>query len=115
MALSFPSAANAATASASLGTTDSYSVLGGSTVTNTGTTTLSGNLGVSPGTAVTGFPPGIVGGTTNAGNAEALQAQSDLVIAYNDVASRAPTQSVAGDLGGQTLVDGVYNSTGPSA
>ncbi|MBO0595172.1 DUF3494 domain-containing protein, partial [Nesterenkonia sp. E16_10] len=113
VALSFSSAATAATSPAGLGTAGSYSVLGGETVTNTGPTSLSGDLGVSPGNAITGFPPGEVGGTTHAGDAEALQAQSDLVTAYDDVAGRAPTESVAGDLGGRTLVDGVYNSTGP--
>lgn len=111
--LSFSSAATAATSPAGLGTAGSYSVLGGETVTNTGPTSLSGDLGVSPGNAITGFPPGEVGGTIHAGDAEALQAQSDLVTAYDDVAGRAPTESVAGDLGGRTLVDGVYNSTGP--
>lgn len=110
--LSFSSAASAATTPPHLGTAEAYSVLGGQTVTNTGPSTLSGDLGVSPGDAITGFPPGLVGGTTHAGDAEALQAQSDLVVAYNDVAGRVPTASIAGDLGGQTLVDGVYNSTG---
>ncbi|MGJ9426442.1 ice-binding family protein [Nesterenkonia halotolerans] len=113
VALSFSSAASAATTPPGLGTTESYSVLGGQTVTNTGPTTLSGDLGVSPGEAVTGFPPGLVSGTVNAGNAAAGQAQSDLVIAYNDLAGRAPTASVSGDLAGQTYVDGVYNSSGP--
>lgn len=113
VALSFSSAASAATTPAGLGTTESYSVLGGQTVTNTGLTTLSGDLGVSPGEAITGFPPGLAGGTTNAGNAAAGQAQSDLTIAYNDLASRATTASVSDDLSGQTFVDGVYTSSGP--
>ena len=98
-----------------LGTAGTYSVLGGQTVTNTGPSTLSGDLGVSPGTAITGFPPGTVGGATHAGDAQAAQAQSDLVIAYDDTAGRAPTASVAGDLVGQTLNAGVYKSTGPLA
>jgi hypothetical protein len=55
--------------SSGLGTAGSYSVLGGQTVTNTGPSTLSGDLGVSPGTAITGFPPGTVGGATHAGDA----------------------------------------------
>jgi hypothetical protein len=74
---------------------------------------LSGDLGVSPGTAITGFPPGTVGGATHAGDAQAAKAQSDLTIAYNDAAGRALTASVAGDLVGKTLTAGVYKSTGP--
>ena len=56
------------------------SVLRGSTVTNTGPSTLSGALGVSPAAAIIGFPPGIVAGATHAGDAQALQRQSDLTI-----------------------------------
>ena len=110
-----PSPAGAAEPTVGLGTSGTYSVLGGTTVTNTGPSTLAGDLGVSPGTAITGFPPGTVSGATHAGDAPALQAQSDLVIAYNDAAGRAPTASVAGDLVGKTLTAGVYNSTGPLA
>ena len=93
----------------------SYSVLGSQTVTNTGPTRLSGNLGVSPGSALTGFPPGKVGGAKHAGDAQAAKARSDLTIAYNDASSRAKTASVAGDLVGKTLTSGVYKSTGPLA
>ena len=110
-----PDDALAATPPVGLGTALTYSVLGGQTVTNTGPTTLSGDLGASPGTAITGFPPGIVSGTTHAGDAAGAQAQSDLVIAYDDAAGRAPTADIAQDLVGQTLVDGVYRSTGPIA
>jgi len=98
-----------------LGTAGSYSVLGGQAVTNTGPSTLQGDLGVSPGTAITGFPPGLAAGATHQADAVAEQAQSDLVIAYDDAAGRALTASVAGDLVGQTLPGGVYKSTGPLA
>jgi len=88
-----------------------FAVLGGSTVTNTNTpTTVNGNLGVSPGSAVTGFPPGIVtGGTIHAADAVAAQAQSDLATLYTDLAS-APCNTVltGQDLGGKTLTPGVY-------
>lgn len=91
-----------------LGTAGAYSVLAGSTVTNTGPTVLDANLGVSPGTAITGFPPGIAGGATHAGDAVAIQAKSDLTIAYNDAAGRASDGDSGNELGGQTFVAGVY-------
>ncbi|MDO5737289.1 MAG: ice-binding family protein, partial [Propionibacteriaceae bacterium] len=94
-----------------LGTAGSYSVLGGASVTNTGPSVLNKDLGVSPGTAITGFPPGLVNGTTHAADAHALQAQSDLTIAYNAAAGQAPDASITGNLGGTTVVPGVYNST----
>lgn len=84
-----PSPAAAAEATVGLGTAAAYSVLGGQTVTNTGPSRLSANVGVSPGTAITGFPPGVAAGSRHAGDAQAAQAQSDLVIAYNDAAGRA--------------------------
>ena len=94
-----------------LGTAETYSVLGGQTVTNTGASTLSGDLGVNPGTAITGFPPGIVGGDTHAGDAPALQAQSDLTIAYDAARLSPSTANVSGDLVGSTLTAGVYTSS----
>ena len=93
----------------SLGTASSFAVLAGTTVTNTGPSVVSGNLGVSPGSAVTGFPPGIVvNGVINAGNAVAAQAQSDLLVAFNDLAGQACDRVLTGmDLGGLTLGPGV--------
>lgn len=103
--------------SISLGTAGSFAVLAGSTVTNTGSSVLNGNLGVWPGTAVTGFPPGIVTppGTTHAADAVALQAQSDLTAAYNAAAGLTRTGTLTGqNLGGQTLMAGVYFFAGPA-
>jgi uncharacterized protein with beta-barrel porin domain len=97
-----------------LGTAASFGVLAGSTVTNTNTPTIiTGNVGVSPGSAVTGFPPGIVvGGTIHAADAVALQAQSDDTIAYLNLAGRPVTQDLTGqNLGGKTLTAGVYGYT----
>lgn len=98
----------AATAPA-LGTAENFAVLGGSTVTNTGSSVVTGDLGVWPGIAVIGFPPGIVNGTTHAGDAVALQAQSDLVTAYNDLAGQmCDTDLTSQDLGGLTITPGAY-------
>lgn len=92
-----------------LGSAAAFGVLGGATVTNTGPTIVTGDLGVSPGSAVTGFPPGTVTGTIHAGDPVADQAQADALLAYNDAASRAPDANLSGqDLGGQTLAPGVY-------
>lgn len=88
-----------------------FAVLGGSTVTNTNTpTTVNGNLGVSPGSAVTGFPPGIVtGGTIHAADLVAAQAQTELTSTYNSLAGMACGTDLTGqDLGGMTLTPGVY-------
>jgi len=95
-----------------LGATQSFGVLGGSAVTNTGNSTIRGDLGLSPGTAVTGFPPGIVvpPGTTHVTDAVALGAQNDATTAYNNLAGQACDFGPFGpmDLAGQTLVPGVY-------
>jgi len=95
-----------------LGTAGNFAVLAGSTVTSTGATTVNGDLGVSPGTAVTGFPPGLVNGTIHAGDSAAAQAELDLTTAYNDAAGRTVgAVTVAGNLGGLTLTPGLYKST----
>lgn len=92
-----------------LGTAAPFAVLGGATVTNTGPSTLGGDLGVSPGSAITGFPPGSVTGATHQGDAVALQAQSDVTAAYVDLAGRKCDVNLTGvDLGGLTLKQGVY-------
>jgi hypothetical protein len=90
------------------GTASGFAVLGGSTVTNTGSTVITGDLGLSPGTAISGFPPGTVNGTIHQTDAVASQAQKDLVTAYDDAAGRTSTATVSADLGGQTLTSGVY-------
>ena len=88
-----------------------FSVLAGSTVTNTGSTVVSGDVGVSPGTAVTGFPPGLASGVIHIADGAAAQAQAALTAGYIDAAGRSGGASVAGDLVGQTLTAGVYKST----
>jgi hypothetical protein len=89
-----------------------FVVLGGSTVTSTGPTSITGDLGVSPGTAVTGFPPGTVIGAQHKGDPTAAQGIADLTTAFNDAAGRTLCPvTVAGNLGGQTLPPGLYKST----
>jgi hypothetical protein len=78
---------------------------------------ISGDVGVSPGSAVTGFPPGTVNnGTVHAADAVSLQAQTDLTTAYDDAAGRGPVvDKTSQDLGGSTLVAGVYNAASAMA
>jgi uncharacterized protein with beta-barrel porin domain len=95
-----------------LGTAADFAVLAGSTVTNTGPTVLIGNLGVSPGSAITGFPPGVVNAPSSIhiSDAIAIQAQSDLVTGYNAIAARPATADLTGvNLAGLTLTPGVYS------
>jgi hypothetical protein len=95
-----------------LGTADSFAVLAGQTVTNTGPTTINGDLGVMPGSAIPGFPPGKVNGAIHAADAVALKAQSDLTTAFNDAAGRTPPALLSADLSGLTLTAGVYKAPG---
>jgi len=100
-----------------LGTAQTFAVLGGTTVTNTATpTVVIGDLGVYSGTAVTGFPPGIVtGGTIYAGGAVAAEAQADNTIAYGNLLGQPCGTTITADLGGTTLTPGVYCSTSTMA
>ena len=110
LAAGFPNRAAAQTAPA-MGAAQSFAVLGGSTVTNTGATSVIGDVGVSPGSAITGFPPGIVTGSFHAADAAAAQAQLDAAAAYNILAAEfcPPANNLTGqDLGGLTLTPGVY-------
>jgi len=116
VALTSPlSHAYAAASAPPLGTAGSFAVLGAQTVTNTGPSVLTGNLGVSPGTSCTGFPtpctggPGIVNGTTHAGDAVAATAETDAHTAYANAAGQACNTTLTGqNLGGLTLTPGVY-------
>jgi ice-binding like protein len=95
-----------------LGTAGDFSVLAGSTATNTGASLINGgNVGVSPGTSLTGFLPGVLQPpfTMHSGDASSLQAQADLTTAYNAAAGLPMTQDLTGvNLGGLTLLPGVY-------
>jgi len=87
------------------------SVLAGSTVTNTGSSVISGDVDVYPGTALVGFPPGLAGGTLHSADGTAATGQATLNAAYLDAAGRSGGTTVSGDLTGQTLTAGVYKST----
>ncbi len=95
----------------SLGQAGSFAVLGASTVTNTGPSVLTGDLGVSPGSSITGFPPGSRTGATDAGGATAQAAQTDTTTAANALLAQACTTSFGPgnvDIGNQTFTPGVY-------
>ncbi|HEY0469733.1 MAG TPA: ice-binding family protein, partial [Polyangiaceae bacterium] len=95
-----------------LGTAANFVVLAGSTVTSTGLSTVTGDLGVSPGTAATGFPPGILVGAKHLGDPTSAKGIADLTTAYNSAAGRTLCPvSVSGNLGGMTLAPGLYKST----
>jgi outer membrane autotransporter protein len=93
-----------------LGAAENFAILGGSTVTNTGATIITGNLGLSPGSSVTGFPPGVVlNGAIHISDALANQAHADAFTAYTKLAGETSTANLTGmDLGGMILTPGVY-------
>ncbi|KAH6612392.1 hypothetical protein C7974DRAFT_323209, partial [Boeremia exigua] len=98
-----------------LGTAARFGIVASSAITNTGNTVITGSLGLSPNTkdSITGFPPGL-SGVVYAGDEVADQARRDARTAYSSAGSLAPTSQIAAaDLGGQTLVAGIYTS--PSA
>ncbi|KAK5736019.1 hypothetical protein LTR17_007690 [Elasticomyces elasticus] len=98
-----------ADAQLSIGSAANYAVFAASTITNTGLTVIGARIGLSPGTSITGFPPGINAGQ-DVNNAAALQAKADIQALYTALAALPPTQDLTGtDLGGQTIVPGVYS------
>lgn len=110
--LTLASSSQAATA-VGLGTADSFAVLGGSGVTNTGPSVINGDLGTAPNPSVTGFggaPNGTVNGAVHQADAVAAQAQADLTTAYNNAAGQGPVITRPTELGGATLTPGVYDS-----
>ena len=99
-----------AAATVNLGSAESFAVLAGTTITNTGATTITGDVGLQPGKAVTGFTTVTLHGAKHLGDAVALKAKNALVTAYNDAAGAKPVTKVATELGGTTVKPGVYAS-----
>lgn len=89
-----------------------FAVLAGVSISGSGSNVVTGDLGVSPGTSVTGFPPGTLNGSIHAADVAASQAMADLATAYGDAVSRSVGRvTIAGDLGGLTFTAGLYRST----
>lgn len=102
--------AHAAAVPTPLGAAESFAVLAGAGVTNTGPTTVTGDLGTFPTTSVSGASDLTLDGTNHGGDAVTQQAKDDLVTAYDIAAAQGPPNAVAVDLGGSTLTSGVYAS-----
>ncbi|HEY9284555.1 MAG TPA: ice-binding family protein [Pyrinomonadaceae bacterium] len=91
------------------GTTTTFAILAGQAVTSTGLSVVNGDLGISPGTALTGFPPGVITGATHLGDPVAAQALADAQVLYAYLDGLPCGTNLTGqDLGGMTLTPGVY-------
>ncbi|MEA2180817.1 MAG: hypothetical protein QOF69_2 [Solirubrobacteraceae bacterium] len=109
LSLLFALPAQAAAVNPPLGSAASFAVLGGSAVTNTGATVVTGDLGVSPGTSISGFPPGSVTGTVHSADPASTAAQAAIGTAYGFAAGESCDTNLTGlNLGGRTLTPGVY-------
>ncbi|MBN2840504.1 MAG: DUF3494 domain-containing protein [Coriobacteriia bacterium] len=114
--LAVPAISMAAEPTVQLGATEDFAILAGTTITNTGDSEILGDVGVSPGSALTGFDTVTLDGETHSNDALAIEAQTDWVTAYNDAVARPVTTILASpELGGLTLTPGVYSSGGALA
>jgi hypothetical protein len=108
--MAVPATSVAAEATVNLGTTSNFAILAGQTITNTGTTTINGDVGVHPGSTFDDVGTATINGTLHLDDGVAEEAKSDLVTAYNDAAGRTPFTTIGTELGGETLTPGVYRS-----
>jgi len=109
--VALPGSAQAAATPIPLGNADPFVVLAGQTITNTGTTTITGDIGISPGSSLTGGPPlMILNGTSHVADPVALGAQAALGTAFDNAAGQTPATAIPSELGGSTLVPGIYSS-----
>ncbi|MHB1454253.1 MAG: ice-binding family protein [Saccharofermentanales bacterium] len=110
-----PAGVLAQQAPVNLGTTASFAVMAGTTITNTGTTVINGDaggdVGLYPGSDFTGQSTVTMSGALHINDTVAIQATTDLVAAYDDAAGRTPATLIPAELGGTTLTPGVYYST----
>ena len=95
-----------------LGAAANFAVLAAAAVTNTSTpTTITGDVGIWPGTSMTNFPPGIVTGAVHVNDSTAQAAEAALAIAYGNAAGRVgPFTPAEGNVGGLTFTPGLYRS-----
>lgn len=114
VAMAIPVVSYAAQATVNLGTTSTFAVLAGTTITNTGPTvingTAGGDVGLYAGPSFTGQDEATISGAVHLADAVAGVAKDDLVTAYNDAAGRTPVTTIPTELGGTTLKPGVYDS-----
>jgi LPXTG-motif cell wall-anchored protein len=92
------------------GTTKDFAVLAGSTITNTGSSTINGDIGLYPGTSLINKEGITLDGTIHLTDSVADVAKNDLTTAYNQVSGLLPVSRIATQLGGQTLKPGIYDS-----
>lgn len=112
LSTAFTLSLSAGQSTASLGTAASFAVLASSSISNTGATRVTGDLGVTQTTTVSAFPPGVVNGSMFLGDSVAIQAMSDMNAAYADLAARTEgALGISGELGGQVLTAGLYRSS----
>jgi hypothetical protein len=108
--VALPASAQGASAPVPLGAADSFVVLAHTTITNTGPSTLDGDIGLTPGSSITGMPPLVLHGASHVGDTVAGHAQSALGAAFDNLAGRKPATAISNELGGSLLTPGIYSS-----